>query len=127
MGNNMSLVDLSCSININCIGIYPYCVNRMYFALTNVECLLLVNMTFLVNVMFNVEYTWWISFYEIAVGIVFFENVGRSEIIQTSEYRGNRFFSKKRKWKKNKIDKRKSSGEAWFDCSLCRQGLKASY
>ena len=71
MGNNKLLVDLSCSININCIGVYPYCVDRVYFALTNVECLLLVNIIFLVNVMFNVEYT------EIAGGIVFFENVGR--------------------------------------------------
>ena len=57
MGNNKSLVDLSCNININCIGVYPYCVDRVYFALTNVECLLLVNIIFLVNVMFNVEYT----------------------------------------------------------------------
>ena len=33
-------------------------------------------------------------------------------------------FERRENEKKNKIDKRNSSGQAWFDCSLCRQVIK---
>ena len=40
MGNNKSLVDLRCSINSNCMRVYPYGVDRAYSAQTKVECTL---------------------------------------------------------------------------------------
>ena len=57
MGNNKSLVDLKCSINSNCMKAYLYGVDRTYFALTRVECLLLMNTIFLMDGMFNAEHT----------------------------------------------------------------------
>ena len=57
MSNNKSLVDLRCSINFNCMRVYPYGVDRAYFALTKVECLLLTNTIFLMDGMFNAEHT----------------------------------------------------------------------
>ena len=57
MGNNKSLVDLRYSIDFNYMRIYPYSVNRVYFALTKVECLLLMNTIFLMDGMFNAKHT----------------------------------------------------------------------
>ena len=57
MGNNKSLVDLRCSIDFNCMRVYPYDVGRAYSALTKVECLLLMNIIFLMDGMFNAEHT----------------------------------------------------------------------
>ena len=53
MGNNKSLIDLSCSIDFNCMRVYPYDVDRAYSALTKVECLLLMNTIFLMDGMFK--------------------------------------------------------------------------
>ena len=53
MGNNKSLVDLRCSINSNCMRVYPYGVDRVYFALIKVECLLLMNTIFFMDGMFK--------------------------------------------------------------------------
>ena len=53
MGNNKSLVDLRCSIDFNCMRVYPYDVGRAYSALTKVECLLLMNTIFLMDGMFK--------------------------------------------------------------------------
>ena len=53
MGNNKSLVDLRCSINSNCMRVYPYGVDKAYSALIKVECLLLMNIIFLMDDMFN--------------------------------------------------------------------------
>ena len=53
MGNNKSLVDLRCFINFNCMRVYPYGVDRVYSALTKVECLLLMNTIFLMDGMFK--------------------------------------------------------------------------
>ena len=53
MGNNKSLVDLRCSINSNCMRVYLYGVDRMCSALTKVECLLLMNIIFLMDGMFK--------------------------------------------------------------------------
>ena len=53
MGNNKSLVDLRCSINFNCMRVYPYGVDKAYSALTKVECLHLMNTIFLMNGMFK--------------------------------------------------------------------------
>ena len=53
MGNKKSLVDLRCSIISNCMRVYPYGVDKAYFALTKVECLLLMNTLFLVDGMFK--------------------------------------------------------------------------
>ena len=63
MGNNISLVDLKCSINFNCMRVYPYDVDRACSALTKVESLLLMNTIFLMDGMFNVEHTLWIHLY----------------------------------------------------------------
>ena len=57
MGNNKSLVDLRCSINSNCMRVYPYGVDRAYSSLIKVECLLLMNTIFLMDGMFNTEHT----------------------------------------------------------------------
>ena len=57
MGNNKSLVDLRCSIDFNCMRVYPYDVDRAYSALTKVECLLLMNTIFLMDGMFNAKHT----------------------------------------------------------------------
>ena len=38
MGNNKSLVDLRCSINFNCMRVYPYGLDRAYYELNKVEC-----------------------------------------------------------------------------------------
>ena len=57
MGNNKSLVDLRCSINSNCMRVYPYSVDRAYSTLIKVECLLLMNTIFLMHDMFNTEHT----------------------------------------------------------------------
>ena len=38
MGNNKSFVDLRCSINFNCMIVYPYGVDKAYSALTKAEC-----------------------------------------------------------------------------------------
>ena len=53
MGNNKSLVDLRCSISSNCMRVYPYSVDRSYFALIKVEWLLLMNTIFLMDGMFK--------------------------------------------------------------------------
>ena len=53
MGNNKSLVDLKCFIKFICMRVYPYGVDRVYSELTKVECLLLMNATFLMNGMFK--------------------------------------------------------------------------
>ena len=53
MGNNKSLVDLNCSINSNCMRVHSYGVDKAYFALTKVECLLLMNTIFLMDGMFK--------------------------------------------------------------------------
>ena len=53
MGNNKSLVDLICSINSNYMRVHPYGVDRAYFALIKVECLLLMNTIFLMDGMFK--------------------------------------------------------------------------
>ena len=57
MGNNKSLVYLRCFINFNCMRVYPYGVDRVYSALTKVECLLLMNTIFLMDGMFNAKHT----------------------------------------------------------------------
>ena len=77
MSNNKSLVDLRCSINFNCMRVYPYGVDRAYFALTKVECLLLTNTIFLMDGMFNAEHTWWIHLYESAGETTSYENLGK--------------------------------------------------
>ena len=48
MGNKKSLGD-----NSNCMRVHPYSVNRAYYALTKVECLLLMNTIFLMDGMFK--------------------------------------------------------------------------
>ena len=53
MGNNKSLVDLRFFINFNYMRVYPYGVDRAYFSLTKVECLLLMNTIFLMDGMFK--------------------------------------------------------------------------
>ena len=53
MGNNKSLVDLRGSINSNCMRVHPYGVDRVYSALTKVECLLLMNTIFPMDGMFK--------------------------------------------------------------------------
>ena len=77
MGNNISLVDLRCSINFNCMRVYPYDVDRACSALTKVESLLLMNTIFLMDGMFNVEHTLWIHLYESGGGVASYENLGR--------------------------------------------------
>ena len=57
MGNNKSLVDLKCSMNSNYMTVHPYGVDKVYSALTKVECLLLMNTIFLMDDMFNTEHT----------------------------------------------------------------------
>ena len=74
MGNNKSLVDLMCSINSNCMRVHPYGVDRAYFTLTKVECLLLMNTIFLMDGMFNAEHTRWIHLYESGGGVASYEN-----------------------------------------------------
>ena len=53
MSNNKSLIDLMCSINSNCMRVYPYGVDRAYSALIKVECLLLMNIILLMDGMFK--------------------------------------------------------------------------
>ena len=53
MGNNKSLVDLMCSINSNCMRVHPYGVDKAYYALTKVECSLLMNTIFLMDGLFK--------------------------------------------------------------------------
>ena len=53
MDNNKSLVDLRCSIDSNCMRFYPYGVDRAYFAVIKVKCLLLMNIIFLMDDMFK--------------------------------------------------------------------------
>ena len=53
MGNNKSLVDLRCFIIYNCMRVHPYGVDRAYSTLTKVECLLLMNIIFLMDGMFK--------------------------------------------------------------------------
>ena len=53
MGNKKSLVDLRCSINSNCMRVYPYSVDRVYSGLIKVKCLLLMNTIFLMDGMFK--------------------------------------------------------------------------
>ena len=77
MNNNKSLVDLRCSINFNYMRVYPYDVNRAYFALTKAECLLLINTIFLMDGMFNAEHTWWIHLYESGGETTSYENLGK--------------------------------------------------
>ena len=58
MGNNESLVSLRGSISYStCMKVYPYSVDGAYFALIQVECLLLMNIIFLMGGMFNAEHT----------------------------------------------------------------------
>ena len=57
MGNNKSLVDLRCSINSYGMKVYPYGVDRVYSALIKVECLILMNVIFLMDGMFHAKHT----------------------------------------------------------------------
>ena len=77
MGNNKSLVDLRCSINSNCMRVYPYDVDRVYSALTKVECLLLMNTIFLMDGMFKGRTYLMDSPYESGGGVTSYENLGR--------------------------------------------------
>ena len=53
MSKSKSLVDLRCSINSNCMSVHPYGVDRAYSTLIKVECLLLMNIIFLMDGMFK--------------------------------------------------------------------------
>ena len=76
MDNNKSLVDLRCSINFNCMRVNPYGVDKVSFASTKVECLLLMNNIFFVDGIFNAEHNWWIHLYESGSGATSYENLG---------------------------------------------------